>query len=418
MPALAERAVELKTTKNFKELLDAWDAGKRRFLMEGGTSSAKTWTALQFLIVLASSWPVPLIISVVSETLPHLKRGAIRDFFRILGESQEDNPNYSKTEFTYTFPTGTQIEFFGADNVDRTRGPRRHILFINECNNVPWESARSLDVRTELFTIADWNPTGEFWAHEFWIPDTLVNAYSHSTYLDAIHVLPEGVVANIESNRGKDPNWWNIYGLGLLGKVEGLVYPGFEQVEALPPGDVFYGLDFGYLVDPSAFVANVIIGDKLYSKELVFITGMDNEQIAREISLCHLVKNAFIFADANEPKSIAEIRKSGYNIQESVKGPGSEKFSHQKVNQYYQHWTKDSVNCIKEQRNFRYIRRRDSTGHEYFSDDTTHQWSHGMSARRFAVAKYEMAPADLYARSPSRRDTVSNFKHRPSLARR
>ena len=71
-------------------------------------------------------------------------------------------------------------------------------------------------------------------------------------------------------------------------------------------------------------------------------------------------------------------------LKESVKGPGSVEYSHQKVNQCYQFWTKDSVNCIKEQRNFRYIRDKDGR----LTDKTTHQFSHGMSARRYAVAGY------------------------------
>lgn len=383
-------AIELKTTKNFKELLAAWDACKRRHLLEGGTSSAKTWSVLQFLIVLGQFWPKPLLISVVAETLPALKRGAIRDFFKILGESQEDNSNYSRTEYTYTFPnTGTQIEFFGVDNSDKVRGPRRDVLYIYEANNVAWETARGLDVRTALFTIADWNPTGEFWAHEYWI-GAVENSYTHSTYLDALDVLPPAVITNIESNRDKDPNWWNIYGLGLLGKVEGLVYSRFEQVDILPAGfPVFYGLDFGYMVDPSALVANVIVGSKLYSQELFYATGYDNQQLARQMDLLKIPRSAQVLCDPDEQKSIDEIRKVGFNTLPSVKGTGSTKFTHQKVNQFYQFWTKDSTNCIKEQRNFHYIRKTEpGTGREYLSDDTTHQWSHGMSARRFAVAAY------------------------------
>ena len=169
------------------------------------------------------------MISIVSESLPHLKRGAIRDLFRVLDESADNNPRYNKTEQTYNFGNSV-IEFFGADEADKVRGPRRDILFINEGNNVPWETARGLDIRTRLFTIVDWNPVSEFWAHEYWVNDP-VSAYVHSTYLDAIDVLPAEVVTNIESYKDKDPNWWAIYGLGKLGKVEGLVYPFFEQVD-------------------------------------------------------------------------------------------------------------------------------------------------------------------------------------------
>lgn len=370
----------LMTTRIFDDNLLAYQRGKRRALNEGGTYSSKTWSILQLLDIIAEKARMPLLISVVSESLPHLKRGAIRDFFRILNESQDNNSRYNKTEHTYTFGNGI-IEFFGADEADKIRGPRRDILFINEGNNVPWETARGLDIRTKLFTFVDWNPVGEFWAHEHWVGQP-ENAYIHSTYLDAIDVLPPEVVTNIESNKDKDPNWWNIYGLGLIGKVEGLVYPLFKQVEELPEGNVFYGLDFGYSTDPTVLVKCVIRHDGLWCQELIYETGLTNDAIAHRMDELGVKRNYDeIFADSSEPKSIEEIMRFGFNIKGCPKGPDSVEFGHQKLRQYRQFWTKGSLNCIKEQRNFRYI--QDKNGK--LTDKTTHNWSHGMDARRYGV---------------------------------
>ena len=331
-----------------------------------------------------------MLISIVSESLPHLKRGAIRDFFKVLGENQDGNPRYNKTEHTYNFGHGV-IEFFGADEADKVRGPRRDILFINESNNVPWETARGLDIRTARFTFCDWNPVSEFWAHEYesggksvpgWLKEK-DNAYVHSTYLDAQKVLPQAIIDNIESNRGKDPNWWNVYGLGLLGKVEGLVYPYFGQVDELPTGGVeFYGLDFGYSNDPSVLTRHIIKGDNLYSQELIFERNLTNDMIALRMADLGVRKNFDeIFADSAEPKSIEEIFLYGFNIKGAPKGPGSVEYGHQKIRQYKQFWTKDSTKCIKEQRNYRYI--ADKNGK--LTDKTTHNWSHGMDSRRYGV---------------------------------
>ncbi len=371
---------ELKYTAIFGLNNKAWLSGKRRVLNEGGTASSKTWSILQLLILIAQHTKSKLLISVVSESLPHLKRGAIRDFFKILGESTENNPCYNKTEQTYSFGNGI-IEFFGADEADKVRGPRRDILFINEGNNVPWETARGLDIRTRLFTIVDWNPVSEFWAHEHWIGEP-ENAYIHSTYQDIADVLPPEIIANIESNRDKDPNWWSIYGLGKLGKVEGLVYPVFSQIDVLPGGDIFYGLDFGFSTDMTVLTANIIIGDNLYSRELLYEKGLTNDAIAFYMGELGVQKHYDeIFADSAEPKSIEEIYQHGFNIKPIAKGPGSVEYGHQRVNQYRQHWTKDSINCIKEQRNFRYI--PDKNGK--LTDKTTHTFSHGMDARRYAL---------------------------------
>lgn len=378
--------LKIKTTKVYEAILLAMRDRKRRILLEGGTAASKTYSALQALVMIAQESPKPLLISVVSESLPHLKRGCIRDFFNIIDESPDNNPFYSKTEFVYSHPTWkSKIEFFGADDDGKVRGPRRDILFMNEGNNIPWETARGLDIRTSTFTIVDWNPVGEFWAHEYWM-DEPVNAYDHSTFLDARNVIPAQVVADIESYKDKDPNWWNIYGLGLLGKIEGLVYPHFEQVDELPVGACFYGLDFGFSSDPTVLVKNVVIGDKLYSQEMFFdASGLTNDQIARKMEMAG-VKSEPIYPDPSEPKSAEELRGHGFNVIEAVKGRGSVEFGIQKVNQYYQSWTKDSLNCIKEQRNHRFIKDR-QTGE--LTDRTTHQWSHGMDARRYGVASYK-----------------------------
>jgi len=394
--------LDMATTKVLQEILEAYYAKKRRILLEGGTSSSKTYSAIQAAILLAEGDKTPTISSVVSESLPHLKKGAIRDFFTVLKQPMKHNPNYNATDCIYTFPgSGSIIEFFGANESGKVHGPRRDRLFVNECNNVPWTTVHALDIRTKYFTMADWNPTGEFWAHEYESGGKMVagwlknpeNAYSHSTYLDAKHLLPPEVVTNIESNR-HDANWWHIYGLGLLGKVEGLVYRSdFTQVPSLPErGEHFYGMDFGYSVDPSVLLHLVIIGMDLYAQQLFFQRGMENDVIA-EAMIDHNVRTHYdqIWADSAEPKSIAEIHRFGFNIQGASKGPGSVKQRIQLRNQYKMHWTEDSLECIKEQRNCRYVQDKDGK----LTDKITHQWSHGMDACDYGVVGYVTPPEDI-----------------------
>lgn len=373
--------MQFRTTGIYEKSAGAWlDPKIRRCLHEGGTYSSKTWSILQLLILIAQHAKSNLLISIISESLPHLKRGAIRDFFKILDESPDNNSRYNKTENWYSFGKG-RIEFFGADEADKVRGPRRDILFLNEANNIPWETARGLDVRTVKFTFADWNPVSEFWAHEYWIGQS-ENAYIHSTYRDALEVIPQQVVVNILATGERDPNWANVYIDGKIGKVEGLVYPVFEQCKELPQGDIFYGLDFGFSTDMTALTRNVIVGDSLYSQELIYEKGLTNQDIADRMVELGLQKHYDeIFADSSEPKSIEEIYQRGFNIKGVEKGPGSVEYGHQKVRQYKQFWTSDSVNCIKEQRNFRYLADKDGK----LTDKTSHLWSHGMDARRYGI---------------------------------
>ena len=370
--------MNIRTTIIYQQLLEAYLSKKRRALLEGGTASSKTWSAIQFLVLACQYTKKPLLASIVSESFPHLKRGALRDFMNIMGEDF-DYSRFNKTDFIYDFGNA-KLEFFSADQSDKLRGARRDILFLNEANNVPYNAYRELDIRTKSFSILDWNPVSEFYAHQNLIgkPE---NAYIHSTYLDAIDVIPPEVVANIEANRN-DPNWFNIYGLGRLGKVEGLVYPYFELIDELPQGDAFYGLDFGFSTDMTALVKCVIVEDSLYCQELIYEVGLTNQDIASRLDELGIKRHYDeIWADSAEPKSIEEIHRYGFNIKGASKGPGSVEYGHQRVRQYKFQVTKDSLNMIKSLRNFRYIQDKDGR----LTNKTTHLFSHLMDAVRYAI---------------------------------
>jgi phage terminase large subunit len=385
------KTITIIATKALKLVTQAWYEGYRHIWLEGGTWASKTYSVIQFLKELCEHTPVelrPLHVSVISETMPHLKRGAILDFKNIMGEDFSDSW-WNATDFIYRWPeTGSFMEFFSADYPSKAKGGRRDILFANEVNHIERDIFRQADMRTRIMTIADWNPESQFWFHEENLDEEPNSKYIHLTYKDALEVLPDVQREEIEKYQRLDPNWWNVYGLGITGKIEGLVHPDFEQVDELPAGKVFYGLDFGFSVDPTVLTKNVIVGDKLYSHEVFYdYSGLDNNQIAQKMTLCGLTGKDIIYADPSEPKSIEEIRKKGFDIREAVKGKGSVEFGIQRVNQFFQHWTKDSLKCIKEQRNYRYLKKI-IEGREMFTEDTTHRWSHGMDSRRYSVASY------------------------------
>lgn len=374
--------MELITTSIYEKVAQAWLDKKRHIWLEGGTAASKTYSILQVLILIAQHTKSQLLISIASESLPHLKRGALRDFFAILGESPSNNPHYNMSDHIYEFPH-SKIEFFPADEPSKLRGGRRDILFINEINNITYDSYRELDSRTRRCTIGDWNPTCEFFIHSNGLLDQENTCYIHATYLDAISVIPPEVVTNILDMGSRDPNWENIYIKGRLGKVEGLVYPDFTQVDELPEqGAVVFGLDFGFSGDPSALVKNVVTPQEIYSEELIYEVGLTNQDISSRMAELGVKKGYdLIFADSAEPKSIEELYRMGWNVKPVTKLKGSVEFGHQKVRQHKLYWTKRSLNCIKEQRNFRFI--QDKMGK--YTEKTTHLFSHGMDARRYAI---------------------------------
>jgi len=312
--------------------------------------------------------------------MPHIKRGCLRDFQKILGTAFQLD-RFNRTDLIYAF-NSVKVEFFSAEDPAKQRGARRDILFLNEANNIPYDAFRELDARTRICTIADWNPVSEFWFHEQGLSSAEGSAFIHATYKDALNVIPEEIVRNIIEMGKRDPNWANVYLEGKLGKVEGLVYAQFDQERNLPAGDYFYGLDFGFSTDMTALVRCVIIEDSLHCQELIYEKGLTNDMIARRMDELGVRRNYDeIFADAAEPKSIEEIKRYGFNIKPASKGPGSVEYGHQKVRQYHLVWTADSLNGIKEQRNFRYVQDRDGK----LTEKTTHTFSHLQDARRYAI---------------------------------
>jgi len=282
-------------------------------IVQGGTSASKTISILLYLIGYAQTDKIPTLTSVVSESVPHLKRGVIRDFKRILSEHgywKEDR--WNATDSIYTFETGSQIEFFSTDNGDKLRGARRDRTFMNEANNNTFDAFEQLEVRTKEFIIIDYNPTVEFWAHTDLISKRDDVDFIILTYKDNEACPPE-IVASIEQRQNRKA-WWNVYGLGQLGEVEGRIYTRWNIIDDVPHEAklVRYGLDFGYTNDPSALVAVYSYNGGYILDERLYLKGQSNKQIA-DIILAQS-EHSLVVADSSEPKSIDEIKSYGISI--------------------------------------------------------------------------------------------------------
>jgi len=323
---------------------------KRIRVVAGGTSAGKTISILQILIDYAQSTQNELI-SVVSESFPHLRRGAMRDFLNIVQEQGYFRENaWSKTEYTYTFETGSKIEFFSADQPGKVHGPRRDVLFINEANNIPYDIFDQLRVRTRKTIWIDYNPTNEYWYYTEIAPN-----YEHDfitlTYKDN-EALDANIVADIESHK-YNKNWWKVYGLGQLGDVESRIYTNWRIIDEVPHEARLErrGLDFGYSNDPSAIIDVSYYNGGYIWDERLYRKGMQNKQLADFLN--RLERPAtIVMADSAEPKSIDEIRSYGVNILPAQKGQGSLLQGIQFVQAQQISLTKRSVNLIKEYRNY------------------------------------------------------------------
>lgn len=354
--------------------------------IQGGTSASKTVSIILYLIALAQSDKTPTLTSIVSESFPHLRRGAMRDFLTIMQEHKYFvDKRWDRTNYVYTFETGSQIEFFSADQPGKVRGPRRDRLFINEANNVPYETFDQLEVRTKDFIYLDWNPTNEFWYYDQVANRTDVD-HCILTYKDN-EALSKEIIDSIEQRRNRK-GWWQVYGEGLLGEVEGKIYRGWEVIDELPRFARLErrGLDFGYSNDPSSIV-DIYYSDGGYIwDEVLFTKGLSNKRIADTILAQET--QALVIADSAEPKSIDEIKSYGVNIIGADKGKDSVSQGIQLIQDQKIAVTKRSINIIKEYRN--YLWKTDKDGK--ILNVPEHDYSHSMDAGRYAMVSLISTP--------------------------
>lgn len=356
----------------------------------GGTSASKTISILLLEIDYAQSQNRVGLTSVVSESFPHLKRGAMRDFKNIMLEHQYwDDKAWNATDYTYTFPGGWKIEFFSADQPGKVRGPRRDRLFINEANNIPYESFDQLEVRTRDIIWLDWNPTNEFWFYTELKDKREDVEFMILTYKDN-EALDKRIVASIESHKA-NKNWWKVYGLGELGEVEGKIYKDWQIVDDVPHEARLerYGLDFGYSQDPATLIAIYYYNGGYILDEIFYQTGMTNRVIGDNIKN---LPQALVMADSAEPKSIDEIKEMGINILPCTKKAGSVNHGIQYVQQQRVSMTKRSLNLIREYRN--YLWKTDKDGKILDIPDVG--FDHTMDAVRYGMESLKGETEPIY----------------------
>jgi phage terminase large subunit len=321
-------------------------------IVKGGTSASKTVSILALLINYAIN-NRDKEISVVSESVPHLRRGALKDFLSILkGLQRYNDSQFNKSTLKYNFTNGSYIEFFSTDQPDKLRGARRTDLYINECNNVPFDAYTQLAVRTSGVIWLDYNPSNLFWVDKELIGKQDTD-YITLTYKDN-NALPKTIVKEIEKAKEKAKtstywsNWWKVYGLGEQGSLEGVCIPDWKEIDTIPETArlLAYGMDFGYSVDPTTLIGLYKWNDAYIFDEVLYKKGMLNRDISRYLQANNIKSN--IIADSAEPKSIAELNSYGHNVYPVSKGRDSVVYGINLINQNEIYITAKSLNLKRE----------------------------------------------------------------------
>ena len=358
---------------------------KRIKVVRGGTSASKTFSILPILVDRAIKTP-NLEISVVSESVPHLRRGALKDFLKIMMSlGRYNDSQFNKSTLKYTFGNNSYIEFFSVDQPDKLRGARRNVLYVNECNNVDFDSYYQLAIRTSGEIWLDYNPSSTFWVDREIIGSDDVD-FITLTYLDN-EALPETIIKEIESAKEKAKtssywaNWWQVYGLGQTGSLEGVCIPDWQEIDSLPEEArlLCYGMDWGYSNDPTSLIAMYKYNDAYIFDELVYKKGLLNSDISNTFKSLNV--NDIVYADSAEPKSIAELNSYGHNVLPVSKGRDSIVYGINLINQNKVYVTKRSKNLINELRN--YIWMTDKTGMKL--NKPIDAYNHAIDAMRYAI---------------------------------
>lgn len=370
----------MEINPNLKFLRDNFDAF-RICKHQGGTRSGKTYSILQFLIELCYLYPnAGMQISIVRKTLPALKATAYKDFLEILGSFGAYNEaNHNKSDLTY-YLNGNTFDFFSLDQSQKVRGRKRHVLYINEANEVGKEAWKQLAFRTSHKVIFDYNPSDP----EHWLYDldqredckTIVTTYKDNPF------LTPGQIFEIEELKNSDPDYWNVFGLGQIGAgLRGRIFNHFEECDEMPAEYTsIYGLDWGYSNDPTALIEIKKHNNTIWLNEVIYKKGLTNSDI---IQLCkdNNIKG-HITADSAEPKSIEELRKAGLNIHAATKGPGSVNTGIDKLKALKVYYTSRSVNIKKEQLHYKWkLNTNDEPTNEPIDN-----YNHAIDAVRYAVA--------------------------------
>lgn len=336
--------LNINTSKTYRDI----ESSKRICILQGGTRSSKSYSALQWLLIRALTEP-NTVISIVRKSFPSMRVSIMRDWQTILKELGIWNDDeWSATEHIYNFDNGSMVEFMSIDSSEKRKGSTRDYLFIDECNELSREDYFQLFIRTRKKTIIAYNPsfgtTNYIFTEIHTHPESslYISTYKNNPFLE------KQIIEEIERLQFVNPEYYKIYGLGLPGNNVGTIFTA-ELVEEIPDEAEFvaFGMDFGFVNDPTTLVAVYKWRQNLYFEELLYKKGLVTSDIINELKALHVERNP-IWGDSAESRLIEEIYRAGINIKPVKKGKDSIRMGIDIMHQHKLHIIKSSMNIVKE----------------------------------------------------------------------
>lgn len=336
--------LQIDTSKTYRDI----EGSKRICILQGGTRSGKSYSALQWILVKALSEP-NMVFSIVRKSFPSMRVSIMRDWVGILkGLNIWDDDRWSATEHIYTFENGSMVEFMSIDSSEKRKGSARDYLFVDECNELSREDWFQLFIRTRKKSIIAYNPSfgtnnyifTEIQTHPE--ADLYISTFKDNPYLE------KQLVEEIERLKDINPEYYKIYGMGMPGNNVGTIFS-INLVEEVPENAEFvaFGLDYGFTVDPTALVAIWKRDKDIFIDELIYQKGMVTSDIAQRLRDLEVGREE-IWADSAEPRLNEELYRLGFNVKPVRKGKDSIKLGIDLMMQYRLIVTKRSSNIVKE----------------------------------------------------------------------
>lgn len=364
----------------------------------GGASSGKSHGVFQKIVIKAlKDWKKPRKILVLRKVGATVRDSVFADvqatlsYFGILNMCK-----VNMSAFRIELPNGAEFIFKGMDNPEKIKS-------IKGISDVVMEEASefTLDDYTQLtLRLRDkahkqkqiylmFNPVSKAnWVYNAFFVKKPKNTVVYQTTYKDNRFLDEVTRENIEELANRNEAYYKIYALGEFATLDKLVFPKYTKAllnkDGLRQITSYFGLDYGFINDPSAFMHVKIDDDrkKLYVVEEYVKKGLTNDKIAESITALGYAKEQ-IRADSAEKKSNQELRNLGIGrVIDVKKGAGSVMQGIQYLLQY--EWIVDErcVKTIEELENYTW--KKDKATNEYINEPVD-SYNHCLDAIRYAI---------------------------------
>lgn len=334
---------------------------------EGGSRSSKTWDAFHFIYAFCDhNRGKENDIYILRDTLTNCRDYTFKDFkkcMKVIGA----NLKYSAAgQKPYVNIFGNHVYFRGLDSEENTEGYPSDIIFINEALETQKSKVDGLKMRCRKLMIMDWNPKyTQHWCFDMEYQDNVF--FTNTTYKNNKH-LQGSVISEIESyepwesgtyeiiendiyyngsivdeknqppphsknvfSTTADEFRWKVYGLGLRGAMQGVIFKNITWIDEFPDLAHTYGMDFGFVSDPLAFGKYAREGRNIYLELLIYTpisTALEVDASLRALGVSQYVpitadsSDKYVSEKKGTVQMVRELYEMGWEISKVSKTKG------------------------------------------------------------------------------------------------